>query len=61
MRGCEITAPFEREKMYPQHEKAIQNLIEKFRNDPEVLAVVSRFIEDQEEWWYRERPYIEEW
>ena len=26
--------------MYPQHEKAIQNLIEKFKNDLEVLAVI---------------------
>jgi len=24
-------------------------------------AVLSRFIQDQEEWWYRARPFIEEW
>lgn len=24
-------------------------------------AVLSRFIQDHEEWWYKARPYIEEW
>ena len=40
--------------------KTIRDFI-KYRPDGDYYSVVSRFIEDQEEWWHRERPYIEEW